>query len=1075
MTGGGASRVFTIPSGVPFLSTLADAILAGRLIPGLAHRPEDPLALAATTIYVPTRRAARALRSEIADWIGQGSAVLPVIRPLGETDDDSGFFDETDPVALDLNPPVATVQATLRLADLVLAWKQALPKAVTDHLQGSPLVAPANPADAIWLGRSLYDLIQAVESEEADFDRLDGMVDDSLQQWWQLTSEFLRIARQYWPATLAEQGQSSPARHHNVLLDAETRRIAAGGHAGPVIVAGSTGTRPSTARLIAAVSDLPQGAVVLPGLDQHMRADHWQLIERAARPLPAPGGWQVDQLAPITIRSHPQYGLLHLLSFLGLDAGAVGAIPELATPVPELRTRAALVSLALLPPSATAAWSETGVLPEETEIAPAFARVGLIEAANQREEAAALAAAMRRALEPAPDRAAPTVALVTPDRNLARRVVIELSRYGIEANDSGGLPLAKTETGSLARLVAHVAFAPGDPVALAALIKHPLARFGQSAAAARDLGSLVERLALRGGAGAADVDDLAGLLADRAGRRGDRHAPQWLARVTDAEFAAAEIHARRITQALAPLTSLLLHGVETPAGLSLRPDFPIAALASATAASLELIAVDEAGSLAGLWASESGEALSAILLETRDSRTALALNGHEWISALEALMSGHMVKPGAGGHSRAFIWGALEARLQQVDTLILASLNEGTWPAPGAEDPFLSRSMKAAIGLEPPERRVGQAAHDFQMAMGAPNVVLSRSERVGKSPTVPSRWLQRLLAVAGAASAAEMRGRGRAIVEHVRLRDRVTGTASARRPEPRPPAALQPASYSFSEVGRLRRDPYAIYGRRILRLDPLDAFVGDPGPRERGTLFHAILERFVRDASPAELTSGRLMRIADELIAREDLPDHVAAVWRHRIHQAAQALESWEAGRAPDIVRRLVECRGRIAISPEVSVSGIADRIDLRSDGTAVLIDYKTGTTPSRKVARILIDPQLALEAYAVMNGGFDGVAAMPVSELLYVRLTGKEKFVDRIDDAPGSRTRDEPLRPDELAGKAAQELTGLVAALRSGRRGFMSRVIAESARSYGGDFDHLARVAEWQTVVDSDQGDGDE
>lgn len=1074
MSGGGEPRVFTIPSGVPFLAALADAMLTGRLIPGLAHDPADPLALATTTIYVPTRRAARVLRSEIADWIGKGSAILPVIRPLGETDDDSGFFDETDPVALDLNPPVAPVHATLRLADLVLAWKRALPKAIIDHLQGSPLVAPANPADAIWLGRSLYDLIQSVESEEADFAGLDGLVDDSLQQWWQLTSEFLRIARDYWPATLAEHGQSSPGRHHNALLDAETRRIAAGGHAGPVIVAGSTGTRPSTARLIAAVSRLPQGAVVLPGLDQHMRSDHWQLIEQAAQPLSGADGWKADQLTPITIRSHPQYGLLHLLSFLGLNASAVSTIPELATPDQVLQTRARLVSLALLPPFATSAWSESGVLPDETDVALAFVGVDLIEAANQREEAAALAAAMRQALEPTPELAEPKVALVAPDRNLARRVVIELSRYGIEANDSGGLPLTKTEAGNLARLVVHVAFAPGDPVALAALIKHPLARFGLDTESARHLGSLVERLALRGGAGAADIDDLPGLLADRAGKRQDRHAPQWLARITDAEFESAEFHVRRIAEALSPLTSLLLHGLQTTSGMSLSPEFPVARLASATASAMERIAVDETESLASLWSSEAGEALSTILLETRDSQTALVLNGHEWISALEALLSGHMVKPASGGHSRAFIWGALEARLQHVDTLILASLNEGTWPAPGAEDAFLSRTMKAAIGLEPPERRVGQAAHDFQMAMGSPHVVLSRSERVGKSPTVPSRWLQRLLAVAGPAVARDMRRRGDAILDHVRSRDQVIGVASAKRPEPRPPAALQPGSYSFSEVGKLRRDPYSIYARRILKLDPVDAFVADPGPRERGTLFHAILEGFIRDATPGELTSQRLMQIADGLFEQQDLPDHVSAVWRHRIDQASKALEHWEAGREPGTVRRLVECRGRIAVSPDVSVSGIADRIDVLSDGTAALIDYKTGTTPSRKVARTLIDPQLALEAYTLMNGGFAGVDAMQVSELLYVRLTGKEKFVDRIDDAPEARTRGEPLLPNELAMKAAQELTGLVAALKSGQRGFMSRVIPESARSYGGDFDHLARVAEWQTVVDS-EGDADE
>src|SRR5690606_22634452 len=219
----------------------------------------------------------------------------------------------------------------------------------------------------------------------------------------------------------------------------------------------------------------------------------------------------------------------------GLDASRIEEIPEIGGLGPELEIRRKLVSSALLPASSTEAWGEPGFLPDPMAIRPGFEHVSLIEAANEREEAAALAAAMRRALEPRPGIAEPTAALVTPDRNLARRVVTELARYGIEANDSGGVPLASSPQGGLARLAVHVAFAPGDPVAIAALIKHPLARFGLSAKQASACAGCVERIALRGGSGTAGIADLEALVTARAPGRLEWHAPHWLKRIGDAE------------------------------------------------------------------------------------------------------------------------------------------------------------------------------------------------------------------------------------------------------------------------------------------------------------------------------------------------------------------------------------------------------------------------------------------------------------------------------------------------------------------------------------------------------------
>ncbi len=234
--------------------------------------------LADVTVFVPTRRAARVLRSEFALLLSHGSAILPTIRPLGETDDDSGFFEASLPEVLDLLPPIGPVAAALELARLITVWRNSLPEAVVNFHGGAPVIAPASPADAVWLAKELIALIGEVETAEIEWDNLEKLDTQDYASWWQLTLEFLKIAHVYWPARLEELNASSAARHRNAVLQAEVERLATAVHKGPVIVAGSTGSLPATARLIDAVSQLHEGAVVLPGLDLYMPEEQWNCI-----------------------------------------------------------------------------------------------------------------------------------------------------------------------------------------------------------------------------------------------------------------------------------------------------------------------------------------------------------------------------------------------------------------------------------------------------------------------------------------------------------------------------------------------------------------------------------------------------------------------------------------------------------------------------------------------------------------------------------------------------------------------------------------------------------------------------
>ena len=137
---------------------------------------------------------------------------------------------------------------------------------------------PASASDAIWLARDLAALMDEVETEGSDWSKLGALVSGELANWWQVTLDFLEIVTAAWPKLLAERDRSNPAAHRNALILAEAARLNRNPPAGPVIAAGSTGSVPATAELLSVISRLPNGAVVLPGLDMGLDDDAWSVV-----------------------------------------------------------------------------------------------------------------------------------------------------------------------------------------------------------------------------------------------------------------------------------------------------------------------------------------------------------------------------------------------------------------------------------------------------------------------------------------------------------------------------------------------------------------------------------------------------------------------------------------------------------------------------------------------------------------------------------------------------------------------------------------------------------------------------
>jgi ATP-dependent helicase/nuclease subunit B len=1014
-------RVYTIPPSANFLATLVDALVSGRLVPGPPLR-DDPLALADATIFVPTRRAGRALAAAIAEAAGGRATLLPSIRPLGDVEEDLLALSPAGAALADLPPAVDPLERRVVMTRLVLGWARALSPDLRKLLPGEEVLVPTSPADAARLADDLLALVDQVTTEETEWSRLGTIVPADLARFWQVTLAFLEIATAAWPQILEERGRIDPVVRRLRLIDAEAARFTARPPAGPVIAAGSTGSVPATARLMAAIARLPRGAVVLPGLDHALDEETWTAIgDGDGTP------------------SHPQFGLARLLPRLGVTRADV--VPLVA---PSLPLRGALASEAFRPAETTERWAGIeGRFGTPAAVAEGLAGLGLVEAANEREEAAAIALALREALADGATRAA----LVAPDRTIARRVAAELGRWGIAVEDSAGMPAGTTPLGVLARLVATVGIAGDDPAALLALLKHPLADFGLSREARIAAVDRLERSVLRGPRLAPGVAALAESARHRAAALAAMRRGEGLEDAIDL--------ADRLVSALSPLTDLAAASSTS-----------VAALAAAHAAALAAVRTPADGEEPAAATAEAHFAGCFERLSAGDAE-ALAIAPRDWPGLFDVLAGGAAVRPAGMRPGRVEIWGPLEARLQAADLVVLAGLNEATWPQVVGVDPWLTRPMRSALGLEAPERRVGLSAHDVEMALGAPRVLLTRSARAGGAPTVASRFLQRLKAVAGEAGRAAMAAEGARHFARARRLDRPDGPpVAAPRPEPRPPLAARPRGLSVTEIETLIRDPYAIYARRVLGLKPLDPVAADPGAADRGNIVHAALAAFLKPhMGPFDATAVAALVAAGRqaFAAVADYPE-VTALWWPRFLRIAEAFVAREAER-PAARKHHVEMSGGLAIPAPggpFTLNGRADRIDETADGLFI-VDYKTGGAPSIREVASLLAPQLPLEAAMVRRGGFPGVPAdEPIAALAYIRLRGLADPVEEVTIAPGFDKDDADRGPDSLAAEAYDRLAALIARYDDPANGYLSRARVAFEQAMDAPYDHLARAREW-------------
>ncbi|UWQ91410.1 double-strand break repair protein AddB [Rhodobacteraceae bacterium M382] len=844
------------------------------------------------------------------------------------------------------------------------------------------------------LADSLAELIDEMQSEGVAPQVIRELDVSDMSNHWSRAQKFIDIADDFLGQH--DHPVDTQARQRQIVLNLiEEWQESPPQH--PVILAGSTGSRGTTLMLMQAIARLPQGAVILPGFDFDQPDNVWRGLDD-----------------PMISEDHPQFRFHRLMRDLDLSPQDIQRWTN--DPAPST-ARNRLVSLAMRPAPVTDAWMSEG--PKLSDLDQATTDVTLVEAASPRAEALAIALRLRQAAE-----TGQTAALITPDRMLTRQVSAALDRWDILPDDSAGQPLQLSPPGRFLRHVAELFCKPLTGDALLTLLKHPLTHTGDERGTHKKNSQDLELFIRDKGIPFPDSEKFEQFAA--------RHAitPGWV------DWLSKQFVDQHVAGSL-QLTAWVKRLVD---------------LAEAIAAGCQ-----SCGS-GILWDEKAGlEARKVIDTLTAEATHGGSMKAREFADLLNAILAQGVVHDYNAPHGRIMIWGTLEARVMGADLLVLAGLNEGSWPEPSKPDPWLNRALRNQAGLLLPERRIGLSAHDFQQAIAAPEVWLTRSVRSDEADSVPSRWLNRLCNLldglpgqGGPQALTHMRARGQTWLEWVDAIETPTPIPMATRPSPRPPVHARPRRLTVTEIPRLIRDPYAVYAKHVLRLRPLNPLVQAPDALLRGIVVHEVFEKFIRDSMDDKdlLTADSLLNLSEALLEQHVPWPTARRLWWARIKRIAGPFITSELARRATCHPVSFEAKGEIRLDPlDFSIVCRADRIDIDDRGFLHLIDYKTGEPPSEK-KQIKFEKQLLIETAMVTEGAFTNFGPAEVARALFIGL--------------GSSLKEIPAPIDkEPPEKVWAELRKLIETYFDPNQGFSSRRMLHLDTDHG-DYDHLARFGEW-------------
>ena len=940
---------------IPLSNSFTDVVAAKYL----EDYKDNPLGLADVLFILPSRRACASFKEAFVRARGLEPLILPRMIVMGDIDEEEISFSDSADV-LDILPAISKMERILLFIKIIMAKPNdfGIEKLFSNQ--------------ACFLAQELAGLIDLVNLEQLSFESLAKLVPEEYASHWQETLKFLEIITKHWPLILEERGVVDVSFRNLELLKLRIESWRKNPPKNKVVIAGVTATYPLMKELVKTVLSFENSEVLLAGLDKFLDDYSWEKVDE----------------------QHPQFELKDLLDYLEMSRFEV---KDLVSSQNVFREK--LISETMRPAKTTDKWRD--IKPSDFGM-EALHGLTLIETQDVREEALTIALLMRESLE----KPESTTALVTTDRNLARRVAVELERWGIKVDDTAGCPLSLTPAGQFMRLIIKVLENDFEPVSFLSLLKHPYCVNGEEFSSFRK-----------------KVRDF---------EKNIRKGLEPKLESVEEKFSSLK---GMFLQPMVSLNTVLQKHVELAVSLAQR--------------------VDKNGDDV-LWRNDDGEALAKFIADLFEHSKAFGeIEPVQYLGLVEALMTGIMVRPRFGTHPRLKILGPIEARLSGFDTVIIGEVNEGAWPKLPSADPWMSRPMKKDFGMPQSEKAIGINAQDFASLFSGARVYLTRAARVQGTPMVKSRFWMRLETVLAAMGVMPSEIEDIEYKAWARHLDRVEIFKKLSPPEPKPPVDARPRELSASAIENLMRDPYIIFAKYILKLKPLDELNEELDAADFGNIMHAVLEKF-NDKYPSSFplnAKEKMLSLGEEYFAEHKVTDAMLAFWRPNLEKMVGWIVARETIYRDSVAKIYSEVKGSYvfdAPAGEFMVTAKADRVDVLKNGKINVIDYKTGQAKKLKEVKAGYAPQLPIEGIIASKGGFENLSKAEVEALMYWRLGVEETLI--------TENIEETLAHNE------QCIKDLISIFDFETTPYISRPRAALAPKYS-DYEHLSRIKEWSVI----------
>ncbi|MBR1948283.1 MAG: PD-(D/E)XK nuclease family protein [Alphaproteobacteria bacterium] len=960
-------KIFNVSSSNCFVEVLAEKLLEDY--------KENLLDLSKVLILLPNRRAQRTLSDAFVKLKGMTPTLLPQMRAIGDVSEDEIMLSGDDVQSEFVSLP-AVIDANERT---MLFMKLIMSRYKEFGLEKISL------SQACSLALELGALIDSAQMYGLDWNNLANLVPEEYAEHWQETLRFLEIITAFWPGILKERGVVDSSERKNKLIEIQSNIWERQKPHQRIIIAGTTAVSPMMKKLVKVVLMLEKGEVWLAGLDKDLEDEAFEVIDE----------------------SHSQYELKQLIDYLGVKRQDVIEVVKSKN-----HHREKLISEIMRPAETSDKWLELNGKIE----GKALDGIKIVECGDIRTEALTIAVIIRRALEEKEK----TIALVTPDRNLARRVACELQRWNIDVDDSAGVPLSLTSWGIFMRLVVDAILPKSSKENILALIKHKLFTIGQNKANVEEVVGALDKILWRS---EEDNDKAKDLLS----------------------------HFYNKTKSFAEL-------MQKPTALLkdiLREHILLAEFFSDN---------DISEGAKNLWLGEDGQAGADFIANLLLKADVLGeIETSEYLRFFETMMSSIMVRRKRSSHKRVRILGPMEARLNHFDEMILGGFNEGVWPSSPKADPWMSRPMKKDFGFEAPEKQIGVLALDFANLLGAKNIIITRAKVNCGTPTVKSRWLMRFETILQALNINKKSLIDEDVVYLAMELDKEERSYRIEAPCPKPPVEARPRKMSASAFEKLIRDPYGVYAEYILKLKPLEDLNKEEDMRDFGNVVHNVLEEFNKQY-PSKLPDNAeeiLIKMGNDAFEKSNFKKEKKAFWLPKMKKMMQWIAKEEASYRKDVVKVHNEVWGKFYIEDlpngRFEIYARADRVDSLVGGKINIIDYKTGRARTKTEINKGFAPQLPIEALIAQEGGFDNIKKDDVNALMYWKL-GSD--VIKVDE-----------NIDDILLKTKEHITTVLNLFDFASTGYLSRPNPKAVPEYS-DYEHLARVKEWSVIDSEDEND---